>query len=52
MSPGEQVLVVEDDDDIRDVLQYVLMNEGFRVVVARDGLEALHKLEVGGKARR
>jgi chemosensory pili system protein ChpA (sensor histidine kinase/response regulator) len=47
MSAGAAVLVVEDDDDIRDVLQEVLTAEGFRVDVAKDGLDALGKLETG-----
>jgi CheY-like chemotaxis protein len=41
------VLVVEDDDDIRDVIQEVLSSEGLRVDTARDGLEALRKLDGG-----
>jgi two-component system response regulator MprA len=35
------VLVVDDDFDIRDSLRDVLIDEGFRVEVAADGLEAL-----------
>jgi CheY-like chemotaxis protein len=42
-----RVLVVEDDDDIRDVIQEVLSSEGLRVDTARDGLEALRKLDSG-----
>ena len=45
MSAGERVLVVEDDDDIREILQYLLTLRGFHVDVARDGLDALSKLE-------
>ena len=44
MSAGAAVLVVEDDDDIRDVLEDLLTAEGYRVDVARDGLDALGKL--------
>jgi CheY-like chemotaxis protein len=47
MSPGDRILVVEDDDDIREVMQEALVAEGFLVDVARDGLDALGKLEVG-----
>lgn len=46
---SERVLVVEDDDDIRDVMQEVLAAEGYRVDVARDGQDALGKLEGGGQ---
>jgi DNA-binding response OmpR family regulator len=35
------VLVVDDDPDIRDVLQAILADEGFRVQVAGDGAAAL-----------
>jgi CheY-like chemotaxis protein len=42
---GERILVIEDDDDIREVMQDVLASEGFRVDVARDGLDALRMLE-------
>ena len=46
---GDRVLVVEDDDDIREVLQYVLAAEGFDVDVAKDGLDALGKLEASAQ---
>jgi two-component system alkaline phosphatase synthesis response regulator PhoP len=36
-----KVLVVDDEDDILDLLQYNLEQEGFEVVLARDGMEAL-----------
>jgi CheY-like chemotaxis protein len=41
--PGH-VLVVEDDADTREMLATLLSGEGFQVVVAEDGLEALHLL--------
>jgi chemosensory pili system protein ChpA (sensor histidine kinase/response regulator) len=37
------VLVADDYDDARDLLQLVLERAGFHVVTARDGLEALKK---------
>lgn len=37
----EQVLVVDDDRDIREVLRYTLEDAGYRVFEASDGLEAL-----------
>jgi two-component system cell cycle sensor histidine kinase/response regulator CckA len=37
----QTVLVVEDEDSIRMLIQYSLENRGFRVLVARDGLEAM-----------
>ena len=47
--PGDRVLVVEDDDDIREVIQYVLAGEGYDVDVAKDGLDALGKLEANAQ---
>lgn len=44
MGPGDRILVVEDDDDIRDTMQEMLASEGFRVDVARDGIDALGNL--------
>jgi two-component system response regulator MprA len=41
--------VVDDDDDIRDVMQEVLVAEGFEVDVAKDGREALNKLEASAE---
>lgn len=39
------VLVVDDDDEIRDVLFDFLMEEGYQVSLARDGASALALLE-------
>jgi DNA-binding response OmpR family regulator len=41
--PGN-VLIVEDDPDVRDMLATLLSMEGFYAVGAEDGLEALHVL--------
>ena len=38
------VLIVEDDPDMREMLSTLLTVEGFYVVGAEDGLEALHML--------
>jgi CheY-like chemotaxis protein len=38
------ILVVDDDDDIRSVLRQVLREEGFSVREARNGLEALERI--------
>ena len=45
MIAGDRILVVDDDDDIREVMQELLIAEGFQVDVARDGIDALGKLE-------
>jgi CheY-like chemotaxis protein len=49
MGPADRILVVEDDDDIREVVEEVLASEGYRVDVAKDGIDALGKL--AGEAR-
>jgi DNA-binding response OmpR family regulator len=38
------VLIVEDDPDLREMLAALLLTEGFYAVSAEDGLEALHLL--------
>lgn len=43
-----KVLVVDDDHSIRELLFEVLTDEGHRVVMARDGVEALRVLEREG----
>ena len=44
MSEPATILVVEDDFDIRLVMQLALEGEGYRVVTAGDGQEALEHL--------
>ena len=39
----ETILIIEDDGDIVELLQYNLAKEGFRVRVARDGDSGLHE---------
>jgi len=39
------VLVIEDHPDQRDLLAIVLQREGYKVITAANGLEALEKLE-------
>lgn len=45
MTVGAPVLVVDDDDSIRSMLVEILSNEGYTVVAARDGMEALAAIE-------
>ena len=44
---SESVLVVDDDDDIREILRSLLSRQGFRVITAADGGEALERLQAG-----
>ena len=39
--PGRKILVVDDNDDIREMLAMLLGMQGYRVVVGRDGEEAV-----------
>lgn len=39
------ILIVDDEEDIRDLLQIYLANEGYDVIMAADGLEAMEVLE-------
>jgi len=43
-SPPDAILVVEDDDDTREALCILLAGEKYRVLRARNGLEALQIL--------
>lgn len=44
--PSEKrVLVVDDDDDLRDLMKLILSQEGFQVECAVDGKEALDAVE-------
>jgi CheY-like chemotaxis protein len=38
---GELILVVDDESSVRDLLNTVLVNNGYKVVLARDGVEGL-----------
>lgn len=44
---GKSVLIVEDEDDIRELIQYNLGRDGFSVVVAKTGEEALSMIDQG-----
>ena len=44
MRPPGNVLIVEDDADIREMLATLLEMEGFHAIAAEDGLEGLHLL--------
>jgi putative two-component system response regulator len=44
--PNETILLVEDHDILRDGLQILLETEGFRVISAVHGLDALKRMEI------
>ena len=43
------VLLVDDDDDVRDTLEGVLTARGFHVLAARNGVDALEKARLYGR---
>jgi CheY-like chemotaxis protein len=45
-----EILVVDDDDAIREVLRAVLTDDGYRVSCAANGEAALERLRSGGPA--
>ena len=46
---GQLVLVVDDDQDLREMLALVLQAHGYRTQEAVDGLDALDQIEAGTK---
>ena len=44
---GLRILVVDDEADIRDSLEYLLLQEGYVVETAPDATEGLRKIESG-----
>ena len=47
-----RILVVEDEASYRESLEVLLSQEGFQVVTAATGSEALTKFDQGGKIGR
>lgn len=42
---GKKILLADDDPDVVEVLSMLLEEEGYEIATARDGAEALEKLE-------
>jgi CheY-like chemotaxis protein len=49
MKDSAWVLVVEDDDDIREMIALILAMRGHEVITARDGLVALERIRERGR---
>ena len=49
MSPHQSIMIVDDDEDIRDTLRYLLEDSGYTVVTARNGSDALDRLHEGAR---
>ena len=47
--PCHHIVVIEDDNDLRETLKDLLEMEGFRVVTASNGREGLHQIEQNGR---
>ena len=45
--PSADILVVEDDPDIRELLDLLLAHEGYRITTASDGVVALELIKAG-----
>ena len=48
MNAATCVMIVDDDEDIREIGTLVLESHGYRVAAAKDGLDALEMLESNG----
>lgn len=44
---NQTILLVDDEEIVRDAISQVLNDEGYRVILAQDGLEALEKVKTG-----
>lgn len=42
---NEKIMVVDDHDDIREVIHVLLTNEGYQIIEAKNGKEALELLD-------
>ena len=49
MSGRGAVMVVDDDDDIRETITLLLQGEGYTTLESRSGREALARLKAGGE---
>lgn len=49
MSDRGAVMVVDDDDDIRETIALLLRGEGYATLESRSGRDALERLKAGGE---
>ena len=42
---NEKIMVVDDHDDIREMIHVLLTNEGYQIIEAKNGKEALELLD-------
>ena len=43
---ARKVLIADDEPDILEILKYNLVNEGYQVITAKDGDEAVEKARI------
>ena len=46
MDKARKVLIADDEPDILEILKYNLLNEGYQVITAKDGDEAIEKAKI------
>lgn len=46
MSDQKKILIVEDDELMIKILQFVLKKEGYQLTIAKDGLNAIERIPV------
>jgi len=44
MSQGSKILVIDDEEDLRENLKYILQSKGYVVELAQDGIQGLEVL--------
>lgn len=46
MSTGKKILVVEDDELMIKILQFILKKEGYQITISKDGLNAIERIPI------
>jgi two-component system response regulator VicR len=46
MHNGKKILIIEDDELMIKILQFILKKEGYQVSIAKDGLNAMERIPV------
>lgn len=44
--PVYKILVIDDEEDLRDIIEYQFKSKGYHVTLAKDGIEGLGKLQI------
>ncbi len=45
LNASKKILIIDDEDDLRDILSFQFKNQGYEVVTAEDGVDGLEKLK-------